>query len=432
MAIKLPGLAEQLAPSMPGLQELFANLGNPNWKQQAALRDAINSGRINATDLAKLSDEDVERLHGKGTAALKPRNIQPSMRDMVDKFGAQEVARRMGLPDGDPLKEEILTGFKTANERKASDQQVKTGDQQIKLNEIKLTDEDRRTQNILLNRTVTERLQKQGRGQNIYEDYKAGLINPEEKTQLMSDDDFRQRYDRDFRDYWSKIDENYRQKALDQKYDPKNLSREYNLQQANKIADRARDGNVVADVQTIVAVLETPQLQEMWSGKPRPTNPDSAKVWDAVKAVETSRGLETTQTKRDALDRLRVATAEIVRNINLGDEKGLDKQQIQSEVDRYNEFARTYLSGYLPANEIPQVAYDKEGPRSKRGPFLPDSRTLYYTQGAKYGHVMAPEADPLASWQGKTKEEIDARLKNVAPADRQTTLQALIKRGWYK
>jgi hypothetical protein len=384
MAIKLPGIAEQLAPSMEGIGSFLKNLANPNYDQQAALREALLAGRIQYDDLAKMSDEDVERQFGRGTSKLKPRDRQPSMKDMVDKFGAQEVARRMSLPDDAPEKQELIAGITPGgmrpNQRTLEQQGVDKG--KADLDEIK-----RQTDSILLHSNVVKRLEGQGLGKNIYADYKAGAITPQEKSQLMANKDFRERWDRESSEFWNQSMEKYRRDALDEKNDPKKLTIQFNRMIAERYAERANNAGILTDVNDVVSVIENPQLMKLWGDvKEAPSDPAAAKIWNAVQAVKKSMSVEGDADRKKAL----TAAHELFRRNTQGILATLSSEQNRAKaggetevaalVQRVNSEAQKAYGGVLPPNEIPTFAFDKQHPSIGKGVIWND-KVFYQKSG---------------------------------------------------
>jgi hypothetical protein len=384
MTIRLPGIAEQLAPSMEGIGSFLKNIANPNYDQQAALREALLAGRIQYDDLAKMSDEDVERQFGRGTAVLKPKDRQPTMKDMVDRFGAQEVGRRMSLPDGDPQKEELRAGITPGgmrpNQRTLEQQGVDKG--KADLDEIK-----RQTDSILLHSNVVKRLEGQGLGKNIYADYKAGAITPQEKSQLMANKDFRDRWDRESSEYWNQTMEKYRRDALDEKNDPKKLTIQFNRMIAERYAERANNSGILTDVNDVVSVIENPQLMKLWGDvKETPTDPAAAKIWSAVQAVKKSMSTEGDADRKKAL----TAAHELFRRNTQGILSTLSSEQNRAKaggetevaalVQRVNSEAQKAYGGVLPPNEIPTFAFDKQHPSIGKGVIWND-KVFYQKSG---------------------------------------------------
>jgi hypothetical protein len=406
MTIRLPGIAEQLAPSMEGIGSFLKNLANPNYDQQAALREALLAGRIQYDDLAKMSDDDVERQFGKGTAKLKPKDRQPTMKDMVDKYGAQEVGRRMSLPDGSPEKEELRAGITPGgmrpNQRTIEQQNVTQGNQAIKEGDAKLAETERRTKNILLHSNVVKRLEAQGAGKNIYMDYKNGLIKPEEKSELMANDEFRARWDRESSEYWNGLMDNYRHEALNERTDPVKLKQQFNRAIAERYAERANNLGVLADVNDVISVIENPELMKLWGDKEAPANPESAKIWSAVQAVKKSMTVEGDTDRKKAITTAHEIFRKNAQGIlaQLSSEQNRAKMggdtEVAAQIERLNKLAQQTYSGVLPANEIPVFAFDKKHPSVGKGIFI-DDKVFYQKSGNSEASLIPDAAIPVVN-----------------------------------
>lgn len=434
MTIRLPNIGEQLAPSMDGIRKLIASIANPNFQQQAALRQALLEGRIQPQELIDLGPEEVERRFGKGTAGFA--SGKKSLKSRFEDVTAEELQRVMSMPAGTPEREEFLAGrlgIKTSTERTIGEQAVQRNQQII---DTAAQDRARETEfRVLANQAIS----RIGGKQNLYTAYQNKQLSTQELQAIQGDKEYSEVFNMQRDDYWKQQEMAFREKALNERIDPAKAAKEHNILLARKIVDTTSMSNV----QDVNMVLEDRTLEQKYSGKLSDEaiaalSPTEQRVYAAVQAVKMNRTMESDDRRRTAMEYFRKQTsgiAAIFRDQRRMAELG--ETGIQAQIDLYNQIARQILGPYLEDKDIPELAYDKEGPRGKRK-ILPDKSTVYQKKGVTAFEDQAVDqatrsGDPvIESYRGKTKQQIDMALSRVDSATAATLRQKLIQAGIYK
>ena len=450
MTIKIPSISEQISPAMGGIQKLLMGIINPNAPQQMALREALLSGRIDPQMLTDMGPEEVVKRFGKGTEHFASGTVSPKSK--LAKLSGQEIERIVKAGPGNPEYDELIAGtvpgLQTPKQRTRENQQEKIGDQTIASNQNTLQKQAQANALETENRvTANQAISRVGGKQNLYTAYQQKQLSTQELQAIQATKEYDEifRFQRD--DYWKKQEMDFREKALNERLDPMKAAKEYNILLARKIVDTTSASNV----QDVSMVLEDRKLEKMFDeqmkGKKELTpeelatlTPTQQRMYDAVRAVKMNRQMEGDDRKRAAMEYFRKQTSGI--SAMFRDRVQLEKlgeQGVNAQVDLYNELATKLLGPYLPDNEIPELAYDKKGPRSER--WGPDVNTVYMRKGndAELAGIADPAPrndsvsnDPLLSYKGKSKAQIDIALDKASPEVAARIRQELMKRGWYK
>lgn len=461
MTIMVPGAFENI--DFSNFTKAFKTLKDRDWKRKEDLRQALLAGRISQQELVDMGDEAVTKAFGfkKPESSKEFTSGKQSAKSILNQYTGAQLQEIMSLPETDPRKIEFkskLSGVNTPTERKIQENQANQGAQNLEKGKKELTsseltiqaqqrkaqEDQRALEADAVRRTTANRaIMRIGGKDNLYSSYRAtvdgvGLdgqptkqgqtLTPEEIAALQTDDEYKTSFETQRQDYWKQKELDLTKQRLDENKDPKKLQAEYDAMNARKIADQSNMSNV-ADIMMVLKDrrLEDPKFNKVAGEKERPKGAAAGAQWDAIQAIQLSRKMESDDRKKTAMESFNRQTAGIAATLRQPDK--LQEKDAQAQVDLYNDRARSILGSYIPASEIPQLAFDKKGPRGKGWIF--DDRTIYLTQGTDPA-LDVGAVDPLESWKGKSKEDIDKALTKMSINDRAETLKQLTQRGWYK
>lgn len=189
MAIKLQGFFDEIQPAMGGLKNLVAGLANPNYQQQAAVREMILRNPELGQQLIDMGPEQVEQLYGKGTGGFA--RGKRSMKAQVEDVTGAEMARIMALPPDNPERLEFIAnrvGTSTPEERQSRVLQNKA-------NTLQIGEAERRQQIRSQGAAIL-----QSRQGVLFSEQNP--LKPEEQAVIEEDDIMRGLFERQRDDYW--------------------------------------------------------------------------------------------------------------------------------------------------------------------------------------------------------------------------------------
>lgn len=375
MAIKLPSFFEEIQPGMEGLTKLIANTVNPNFAQQAALRQALLEGRIDAQELIDLGSEETERRFGKGTGgfASGKRSIKARLGDIT----GTQIQEILKLDPTDPRRIEFeskLTGIQTPVERDLQTTQLAGMKQQV---EDKRDSTTRERDNRILAGHATLKV---GGSDNLYR--QRDKFTPQELAAIRATKEYNESFESQRDDYWNQQRIELQRQMEERRESADTIIKQQTALLARQYAEQSDRSNP----NDIMLILNDGVLRDKYtkmSEEEAKKDPKDKVLWDAAQAVKVASERQQGQDEAKVWNAFRLETQGIKERIR---NSKLTPEERRAAVDEYNAIAANRLSGILLPSEIPQIAWDKEGPQSKKtfagvDWLNPDERTLYFKQG---------------------------------------------------
>ena len=443
MTIQLPGIADQIGQGgMEGIGNLIASLVNPDWQRQQAVRQAVLSGRINPDQLNNMGSSEVEQVFGKGTGGFAAG--EPTAAHVADTTKAAEIQRI--LTSGTPQeKEELLsnlTGTKTTTERTIQQNAAALGTSAV---DKAQRENERLKQGEAVGRIVHARLGTDPQGIDLYAAAKTGKISGDELNALLAVPEYEQKYNRDREDFWQKQHINIEQQRVNAMKD-----RQFDINDYMLKVTAARAGQVAekygTDPKATMIVMQDPMLRDKYIGMDKKSVPASElPLYEAAQALKSQLDEEHGKDFIKNFQQYRLATQK-AKDILANPASKVTPEQKKDLLNEINTLGKKFLG-----NEAPVYKYDTNGPDNSSGLWgIGKTPTLYRASGdvAAFGTnepfisgssskvveaaQKSVDSDPLTSWRGKNKDQIDKALMRANPQQRAVTLQALIKAGIYK
>lgn len=358
MTIRLPGIMEEIQPALGNIGNVLNNIVNPNYQQQAALRDMVLKNPALAQELIDLGPEAVERAYGKGTGGIAVG--EKSSEYQMKKLKSGEFNRIMKGGTQDEKDELIasLSGIKTPTERKIQGLQVQSGEQNVAGGAIELADKQRVAALQPISKAALGKV-KSAPFRNKH------LLSPEEIQAIQTTDS--NIWNNDMNAYFREQDDaRMAQAAIDQR------SGRLNMQDYMQRASISKSEQILAKTGRVIRpemishILTHPEEMEKYRGKAEPEDATQKEVWRAANDIASlGRAGDTTEMNK-AMIRFKMAMGDKFKTIS--NPKANEKDKMSAIEDLNN--ASLFMLSDSFSGTPPQWAYDKEGKGNREASFM--------------------------------------------------------------
>lgn len=403
---------ESIQPAMQGIGSVINHIANPNWQQQAALRDMILKNPELQQQLVDMGADQVESAYGKGTGKFAQGTVSTEKK-MKDMKGA-EFQRIMALPVDAPERAEFLanmTGTKTQIEREIQQNSLTAGQLSVKNAQI---DSDRENQYRALAKNAIVKTKGQ-----LYRN--RGMLSPEELTAVTALQEYNGQYDRDMKaDFMERDDRRLAENAARIRNGTADFQ-QFKMRRAEEAANRImmKTGTPV-QMEAVMAIQNSPLLYKKYlEMKKPPTSEQELGLYNVAQGLKSIGGGVDDTARRAAMYQFKSVTGGLIKIIN---DKNSSPAQKMNAIESWNNTSDALLSekfNYQP----PQMVYDKEGTGTKNSSFA--GMDMSWAQGKDVRLVVG--AVNGGQVQSRTDAEISGAASLIASDPKKYTLDGAIE-----